>query len=350
MTQAPPANPFEVDEETLERAVGHLVELVDAPSLSGHEGPAVDAAERIATQDLGLPALRMEVAPGRDNLLVGDPAPEVLLCTHLDTVPPHFGARRDELYVHGRGSADAKGIAVAMLHALAALRSAGKGAQVGCLLVVGEESDHAGARAACSTSLKPRDIVLGEPCGTQPAAGQKGLLKLRLSAAGTAGHSAYPELGLSAIHRLLDALGRLQARDLPADDLLGPTTVNIGRIQGGVAANVIAPEAEAEVLIRCAAPVDAVLSEIRARLAGRIRLQETSRAEPLEFHTAGLAPGAVVPFNTDAHYLRPLGARVSLFGPGDMRCAHGDGERLAIRDLAEGIAAYGRYVLRLGAP
>ncbi len=334
--------------ERLEQAVEQLVRLVDSPSVTGVEAPAVDEAERITRDELGLTVSRMAVAPGRDNLLVGDPSPRVVLCTHLDTVPPHIGASRDDTWVHGRGSADAKGIAIAMVHALKVLEDAGAAAGLACLLVVGEESDHSGAKRAAEVGPRPAHIVLGEPCGLAPARAQKGLLKIRLSAVGSAGHSAYPDVGVSATHRLLDALGELRARPLPADDDLGQTTLNVGELSGGVAANVIAPSARALLLIRCAAPVDAVLAEVRERLGELVSVDELSRSEPVEFDVAGAErPGPTVPFNTDAHYLSSLGARMSLLGPGDMRCAHADGERLAIADLEAGILAYAEIARNL---
>lgn len=332
----------------LEEAVGQLVRLIDCPSVTGDEAPAVDEAERIARDELGLTVTRMAVAPGRDNLLVGDPDPRVLLCTHLDTVPPHIGASRDGECVHGRGSADAKGIAMAMLHALKLLEEQGAAQGLGCLLVVGEESDHAGARRAAEVGPRPEHIVLGEPCGLKPARAQKGLLKLRLSALGTAGHSAYPDVGFSATHLLLDAIGELRARPLPADADLGETTLNVGQISGGVAANVIAPRAGALLLIRCAAPVDSVLAEVRERVGELVAVAELGRAEPVEFDVAGSTEvGPTVPFNTDAHYLSALGARISLMGPGDMRCAHADHERLGIPQLEAGILAYADVARRL---
>ncbi|MGM0575781.1 MAG: M20/M25/M40 family metallo-hydrolase [Myxococcota bacterium] len=338
---------FGVDDEALEQAVEHLVALVDRPSVSGEEGPAVDEAERIAAEDLDLPVRRMPVDEGRDNLLVGSGAPRVLLCTHLDTVPPFVPARREARTVLGRGAADAKGVAVAMLHALARLREAGEADDAAVLLVVGEETDHLGARAAAESDLRPEVIVLGEPCGMAPARAQKGILKLRLRARGCAGHSAYPEVGVSAIHDLLAALSAIRDTPLPADEALGPTTVNVGRLEGGVAANVIADEAEALVLVRCAAPVDAILSDVRERVDGVASVEEISRAEPIEFDAAGLEPGEAVPFNTDAHYLAPMGARLLLMGPGDMRCAHAEGEHLAVEDLRAGISLYADLVTRL---
>lgn len=336
-----------LEPEELERAIEHLVGLVNAPSVTGDEGPAVDEAERIARHDLGLPVVRMEAEPGRDNLLIGDSDPRVVLCTHLDTVPPHIDASVNETHVFGRGACDAKGIAIAMLYGTARVRARGDGAGLACLFVVGEESTHCGAMAAAASDLAPRHIVLGEPCGLDPAVAQKGLLKLRLVAKGSSGHSAYPELGVSAVHRLLDGIERLKRVDLPSDPSLGLTTMNVGRIEGGVAANVIAPQAEAILLFRCAAPVDAILAEIRSRVGSLVTLEELSRAEPYAFDVLGLTPGPAVPFNTDAHTLVDLGAAMSLMGPGDMRCAHSAREELSFEDLAAGILAYERVVTDL---
>lgn len=342
---------FEPSEEALAQAVTQLVTLIDAESLSGREEPAIAATLTICAE-LGLPARRMPAGPGRDNVVVGPERAEIVLCTHLDTVPPFIGATVDATHVHGRGACDAKGIAVAMLHALRAVRAAYPAARerVGCLLVVGEETDHLGAKAAVAAGIRPRHVLLGEPCGLLPAVAQKGLLKLELAASGQAGHSAYPEVGTSAVHLLLDALGALRAARLPADETLGETTVNVGAISGGVAANVIAPDARASVLIRCAAPVDAVLNAVHGVLPPGVALAEVSRAEPRDFDVLGAErgeTGPAVPFNTDANVLAATGARLTLFGPGDMRCAHAPREKLAIADLARGIAAYAGAITRL---
>lgn len=317
--------------------------MVDRDGTSGQEGPAVDEMEMIC-RELGLPVTRMPVSPGRDNLLVGHANPRLVFCTHLDTVPPFIAAHRDATHVHGRGSADAKGIAVAMVHALLSLREEA----AACCFVVGEETDHSGAKAVCQSPLRPELIVLGEPCGVIPVPAQKGLLKVRLHSAGRAAHSAYPELGSSAIHGLIETLHDLLASPFPHDPVLGPTTLNVGLIDGGLAANVTAPKAQAVLLFRCAVPVGDVLSELRQRLRGRADIEELSRTEPTHFlrseaitlPAGATAPGAV-PFNTDAGTLAPLGAKMMLLGPGDMRCCHGPDERLAIEDLAAGIAAYG---------
>jgi len=331
MTHAP------IAPERVAQAVDQLLRWCAADSTSGREAPGVDVAAAIA-DELGLACERLPAAPGRDNLLIGATQPEVVLCTHIDTVPPFIAPRLEDGVVWGRGACDAKGVGVAMLHALALAQSS----RAAVLLVVGEESDHLGAKEVVRLGrFAPRHIVLGEPCGMQPAYGQKGLLKLRLRAHGLAGHSAYPELGTSALHVLIDALHHLRHEPLPSDPALGATTVNVGQLSGGIAPNVIAPSAEATVLIRCAAPASAVLEAARGLVGAGVEVEELGRAEPIDFDVLGDTPGPAVPFNTDAGHLAALGAKMSLMGPGDMRCAHSAREHLAVKDLVEGI---GRYV------
>lgn len=336
------------DEGELERAAAALMRLIDADSTSGREAAAVPVIEGIAGE-IGLPSEVQSAGEGRDNVYVGQPQPELLLCTHYDTVPPFIPARMDGGTIWGRGACDAKGVAVAMLYGLHIARRTAPAIAAGCLLVVGEETDHLGARAAVrSRRYAPRHIVLGEPCGMQPSIGQKGLLKLRLSCRGKSAHSAYPELASSAVHRLVGALSMIIATRLPQDDTLGRTTVNVGQLTGGVAANVIAPSAEALLLIRCAAPVDAILAAIKDLAGPGVTVTEVSRSEPIDFDTLSADEcGPAVPFNTDAGILSALGAPITLMGPGDMRTAHGDGEHLTMADLAEGIERYARALVQL---
>lgn len=334
----------------LETAAAHLCRLVDCDSTSGREAPAVATILAIA-DELGLAATVMSASDdnARSNVYLGRPDPRVLLCTHYDTVPPFLPARREGQTIWGRGACDAKGVAVAMLHGLVLAQKAAPTIRAGVLLVCGEETDHLGAKAAIAHAVfSPEHVILGEPCGMAPAVGQKGLLKLALATAGQSGHSAYPELGVSATHRLVTALHALLQAPLPADQALGTTTVNVGEIRGGVAANVIAPAAEALVLVRCAAPVDTILAAIKDVLGGTVKVTELSRSEPIDFDTMGAeVVGPAVPFNTDASILAALGVPVALMGPGDMRCAHGEREHLTLGDLAEGIERYAQALVRL---
>jgi acetylornithine deacetylase len=329
---------------SLALAADHLMRLMAADSTSGREEPAVAVALTLAAE-LGLVATRLPAAPGRDNVLVVPPGasapPEVVLCTHLDTVPPFIPPTRVEGTIRGRGACDAKGAAIAMLHALATVARERPDLRAACLLAVGEETDHVGARAfAAAPPFHPRRVILGEPCGLTPRAGQKGLLKARLRTRGTAAHSAYPELGHSAIHRLVERLAALLQAPAPADPTLGETTLNIGFIEGGVAANVLAPEASATLLVRCAAPCEAVLAHLHATLGSGVEVEILNRVEPIAFSPLPGEVAPAVPFNTDASDLSRLGACLHLLGPGDMRCAHGPDEHLALDQLSAGVEAY----------
>jgi acetylornithine deacetylase len=320
-----------------------LERLVAIPSPSGNEGAYATEVAALLAAD-GYDVETHEVAAGRPNVLArprGVARPRVLFCTHLDVVPPHIPPQRliDRLY--GRGAADTKGPLVAMLEA--ARRTPG---EVGFLLVVGEEVDHSGARlAAESLDLGRPTIILGEPTSNRLVSAQKGLLKVRLVAEGVAGHSAFPDRGVSAVHRLLDVLEAVRGLKWEAHPVLGETTLNVGTISGGVAANVFAPSAEATVLLRLACTAGAALARLSAVALSvqGVRLERLSGNDPVLFD---LPPGfrtCVIPFNSDAAYLAPLGP-VWLCGPGAIEVAHADNEHIDRADLEEGVRIYARLV------
>ncbi len=323
-------------------------ELIEIPSTTGEEADVVDRAEALLA-DSGLAPRSIPVAPGRRNLLAGPPGARVILCTHLDVVPPHVPYREDADFLYGRGSCDAKGIAAAMLEAARRLLAAGV-RDFGILFVVGEEVDNAGARVA-NREVRAESIVVGEPTGNLLARGHKGVIGARLSARGTAAHSAYPRRGDSAIHRLLDALERIRRADFGIHPLLGPATVNVGRIGGGVAQNVLAPEAWAELAFRVVIP----LEDMESRIANCLRQGGGSLPDPLltfaahtrmpPTFTGGLEglPETVVAFGTDIPYLSDVG-KPYLLGPGDILDAHTEGEKVSRRELLDAASIYERMV------
>ena len=187
---------------------------------------------------------RMPVEPGRFNVFAqwGERL-TVTLSTHMDIVPPFFASSEDAEVIRGRGACDAKGIAAAMIKAAEALLEAGE-RDFGLLFVVGEERNSAGAYQAAATPRGSRYLVNGEPTENKLALGSKGALRYEVIATGKMAHSAYPELGDSAIHKLVDALAQMRRIELPVDPALGPSTLNIGTISGGRAPNVMADEAQ----------------------------------------------------------------------------------------------------------
>jgi acetylornithine deacetylase len=320
-------------------------ELIQIPSPTGAEGAVVDRVAECLV-GLGWTLLRQEVTPGRHNLFATcGPRPEVVLSTHLDVVPPHLPVREDAEWLYGRGACDAKGIAAAMIVAAERLRAEGED-RIGLLFVVGEENGSDGARAAASLAPGSRTLINGEPTEGRLSIGQKGALRVVLEAEGVPAHSAYPEEGRSAVHLLLDALERIRSLALPVDPLLGETTLNVGRIEGGIAPNVLAPDASATLLIRTVAPT----AELRAALEAAVhpvgphlKLSfpldlPAVRSEPLEGWDT-----VTVRYTSDLPLLLNWGQGYQ-WGPGTIRVAHTDHERIRKAELTEAVDAYIRLI------
>lgn len=315
--------------------------LIDIESVTSKERAVGDFLYEHLSR-LG-PVERMRVEGDRFNLFASWGEPEVVLSTHIDTVPPFFPSSEDEEFVHGRGACDTKGILASMIKAIETLLAEGAGG-FGLLLVVGEETDSIGAQVANRQPRGSRFLINGEPTENRLALGSKGALYLRIEAEGRMAHSAYPELGESAIDRLLEALARLRAVPLPSDPVLGETTLNIGTISGGRASNVIADQAHAEVLIRTVGDTSELRRAIRDALTGVEVTERETRAMRL-----GSLPGfetTVVKYTTDIPRLGAWGEPF-LLGPGSIHLAHTPGERVPKRELEEAVRLYAEMVRRL---
>lgn len=319
-------------------------ELCSFESTTGREGPV---ARHLAAQleAAGWQVTLQPLGAERWNLYAHRGRPEVVFTTHLDTVPPFVPLREDADHLFGRGTCDAKGIAAAMVAAAERLVASGE-ERVGLLFLAGEEDGSDGALAAHALGPKGRWIVNGEPTDNRLTIGQKGALRVDLLARGRAAHSGYPSEGTSAISALLDTLGHIRALPLPRHPVLGETTLNVGRIEGGVATNVLAPLAEAHLLFRTVADTEALRGEIIGCAAPGVEVTfplEIPRfvAEPL--------PGwetTVVSFGSDLPFLEGWGRKLQL-GPGSILVAHTLDERLAKADLLAGTANYERLARQL---
>jgi acetylornithine deacetylase len=315
--------------------------LIDIESVTGNERAVGDFLFEYLSS-LG-PVERMAVEGDRFNLFASWGKPEVVLSTHIDTVPPFFPSSEDGDFVHGRGACDTKGILASMVKAIETLLSQGASG-LGLLLVVGEETDSIGAEVANRQPRGSRYLINGEPTENRLALGSKGALYLRIEAAGRMAHSAYPELGESAIDRLLEALARLRAVHLPSDPVLGETTLNVGTISGGRASNVIADQACAEVLIRTVGDTGELRRAIREALVGVEVMERETRAMRL-----GSLPGfesTVVKYTTDIPRLGAWGEPF-LLGPGSIHLAHTPEERVPKRELEEAVRLYAAMVRHL---
>jgi acetylornithine deacetylase len=268
----------------------------------------------------------------------------ITLSTHLDTVPPWIGPSVDADRLSGRGACDAKGIAASMVEAAGGLRD--RGHAVALLFVVGEETTHDGARAAnawiaANLPARPRILVNGEPTESTLALGTKGALRAVIQATGKAAHSAYPHLGDSAITRLVTLLAEIERLSLPADPVLGETTINIGSISGGVADNVIAPQAEARIMARIVTPADEVFATLEAWVAGRATITRGISVPPVRLAAVDGFPTSVAAYATDLPALTNWGTPY-LFGPGSVHVAHTDHEFVSIAELESAAASYTR--------
>jgi acetylornithine deacetylase len=291
---------------------------------------------------------RQPVSPGRFNILASaGPSCRVLFCTHMDTVLPYIPCRIDAEIIHGRGSCDAKGILYAMIMAGESLRRQGID-DFGYLFVVGEERDSDGAKAAAASALHSDYVILGEPTGNRLVGHQKGALVFQVAVAGKAGHSGYPEYGTSAIHRLLHLVQAWLSREWPDDPLLGATTLNIGRIRGGQAVNVIADRAEAEGIFRLAVEPDLILDYLRSFADADISIRVLSVSSPQHLHTLPGREAIVVSFGSDAAYLQPIG-KVLMVGPGSIHQAHRETEHIYKSEILVAIELYADLVRSLTA-
>jgi acetylornithine deacetylase len=290
---------------------------------------------------------RMEVEPRRFNVFAqwGEPL-LVTLSTHIDTVPPFIASREDDDHIWGRGACDTKGIIAAMIKAVEAMLAAGERG-FGLLFVVGEERNSAGAFKAAQSPRGSRYIINGEPTENRLALGSKGALRYEVAATGKMAHSAYPELGDSAIHKLIDTLTEMRRIALPVDALLGPSTLNIGTLAGGRAPNVIADEARADIMIRLVGDSTATKAALARAAEGRAELREVIEIPALLLGAVDDIPTTVVAYTTDIPAFGGQWGTPFLIGPGSIHVAHTLEERVPKSQVLEAVELYQRMVRHL---
>jgi acetylornithine deacetylase len=331
-------------------------ELCAIESTTYHEGAAGDFLARfldergwVVEKTAVEQPLESATAGPRWNVYAGAQAetPDLVFSTHIDTVPPYIPVSEDEEFLYGRGVCDAKGIIAAQIAAAEALRRAGF--RIGLLFVSGEERDSAGAKAANGNAKGSRFLINGEPTDNRLALASKGSLRAVFRAKGKMAHSAYPELGESAVHKLIEALNRVLAIPLPVLEDVGPSTVNIGQIHGGHAPNVIADQAEAQVLVRLvsdSAPIRAALLEAAKGLA---EVDFTLEIPFVRLKAVDGLPTTIAKFTTDIPQLSNWGEPL-LLGPGSILVAHTPHEKVAKKELLQAVQLYIQVAKRLLAP
>ena len=318
-------------------------DLIDIDSTTGHEG---EAGRFIAgrLRQLGFSVTEQPVDDHRANVIAtAGPAskPVVMLSTHFDCVPPFFPSRIEGDRLYGRGACDAKGILAAQVAAAERLRLQGE-TRVGLLFVVGEERGSDGAKLANDVATGSRFLVNGEPTESRLGAATRGILRVKLRAEGRAAHSSFPELGISAIDKLLDALIELRTLALPEDPALGKTYYTVGLISGGVAPNVVSPSAEAEIMFRTVGDA-ADVRKAMTPLESRVAIEHVLEVPPIKMTVVPGFETAVFPYTTDIPFLSAWGQPL-LFGPGSIVVAHTAHEFVPIPELETAVDSYEKIV------
>jgi len=328
-------------------------QLVDIESITGNEAAVasflLDELARLGfhTHKMPVPFPPDIEASGRERFNVYATtihAAEIVFSTHMDTVPPFIPSRVDDARIYGRGACDAKGIMAAQIAAAVRLRD--DGMRVGLLFVVGEERDSLGAEIANLNSPHPRFLINGEPTENRVAIASKGSLRVVVIATGRMAHSAYPELGESAVDKLLEALQKLRRMELPADAEFGPSTLNIGVIEGGRAPNVIPDFASAQLQYRLIGLSDVLRRNIESAVRG---LADAKFVLEIPFVKLRMVPGVptmMASFTTDIPNLSNWGEPL-LIGPGSIHVAHTDLEFIEKAALLDAVELYCRIARQL---
>lgn len=328
-------------------------ELVEIESTTYHEGAVGDFLEDVLArrgwevEKMAVPQPPESGANGpRWNVYAGvaGQSPELVFSTHMDTVPPYVPFREDEEFLYGRGVCDAKGIIAAQICAAEVLRA--QGLRVGLLFVSGEERDSAGAKIANNHPKGSRFLINGEPTDNRLALASKGALRAVIRSSGKMAHSAYPELGDSAVHKLVHALSSLLSLELPVTEDIGATTVNVGQIQGGYAPNVIADRAEAQVLTRLVGDSAPVREAILDACKGLAEVDFTLEIPFVRLRAVEGLPTMIAKFTTDIPQLSNWGEPL-LLGPGSIHVAHTPDERVSKRELTAAVELYVKVAQQL---
>jgi acetylornithine deacetylase len=324
-------------------------QLIDIPSVTPEEEQVGDylfeRVSRMCAKFDGA-AEKIPVEPGRNNVFAAFGEPHVTLSTHMDTVPPFFGSREDDEFIWGRGACDTKGIIASMITAAERLLE-NRVRNFALLFVVGEERNSAGAQHAAENPRGSKYIINGEPTSNKLALGSKGALRYEVVATGKMAHSAYPELGESAIEKLLDALNEIRKVSLPVNETLGPSTLNIGTIRGGRAPNVIPDEARAEIFVRLVDDSKPVREALERAVGDKAQLNFVLEIPAVRMKAVEGLETTIVAYTTDIPAFGGKWGQPLLLGPGTIHVAHTLEERVPKSELLEAVELYQKLVRQL---
>ena len=293
----------------------------------------------------------MEVGDGTLNLLLCWGTPEVVFCTHMDTVPPYLPVRFEEgaapgmtplnevSTVWGRGACDAKGQIIAMYTACKELDASGASG-FGLLLLAGEETCSWGAKAFAKTGFKAPFLIVGEPTENKMVSASKGTKSYDLRFQGKAFHSGYPEYGVSAVELFNEFCNKLSAMDFGEDTILGKTTWNIGLLHSDNPQNILSPELTCRIYFRTTFVSDEKVEAFMQGITGTSTVV-TARGgdKPARYVVLPGFESGPVAFGSDAPHLGNFGHKI-ICGPGSIRFAHRDDEHIDLPDVEKAIGLY----------
>ncbi len=344
-----------------------FLDMLDIDSTSGREAGFADfLAERLKTP--GCRVEEFEVGDGTKNLLFSWGEPEVVFCTHLDTVPPYVTPVLEDggLKIYGRGTCDAKGQILAMYEACKVLESRGLEG-FGLLLLAGEETGSFGAKAFREQHPGAEWVIVGEPTDNCMASAAKGTKAFEVTFEGKAFHSGYPQYGLSAVDMFNDFMNALRSIGFPQDEALGDTTWNVGRLVSDNPQNILSDRLTCRVYFRTTFESDEMVCNVMKNMAGPSARLRFGRREvqdgsdivgkevapwqksmtvkalggdtPMRYDVLDGFPSKPVAFGSDAPRLTNFRHRI-LCGPGSILVAHRPDEHIDLADMEKAIGNY----------
>ena len=258
--------------------------------------------------------------------------PEIVFCTHLDTVPPYIPPVLEDGVAKGRGTCDAKGQIMAMYSACMELRDKGE-TGFGLLLLAGEETGSFGAKSFRNVHPGAEYVIVGEPTDNCMASASKGTKSFEVTIAGKKAHSGYPEYGVSAVDLFVDFMERLRQTDFPEDPELGMTTYNVGKLESPNPQNVLSDKVTFRLYFRTTFVSDSIVSEVIPGFANSfISVRALGGDTPSRYLVLGGFPSKPVAFGSDAPQLTNFRNKI-LCGPGSILAAHTSSEYILLDDM-----------------
>ena len=297
-------------------------------------------------RDRGYSVLEQPIDRDRINVIAAVGEPEVVFSTHFDCVPPFFPSRVEDGVLHGRGACDAKGILAAQVAAAERLRAAGE-TRIGLVFVAGEERGSDGAKAANTIASRSRYLINGEPTEVEARA-RRPAVRSACSSSPAARRRipAIPSWASRRSRSCSTCCTTCAAATGRPTRCSGRTHYTVGLISGGVAPNVIPPQAEAEVFFRTVGAHDALRRALAAVVAGRVEVHEILELPEVRLHTVPGFETEVFAYFSDVPFLTNWGTPL-LLGPGTIHVAHTDREQIAIADLERAVDLYADLAARL---